>query len=430
MSVRLVLRSVLVLLSGMAVVFVAQSASAQNTRRAAVRFTSAGAHDTSFNNVSSNGGPGRLVQSAPGGNGTVFHDVVAFGNQTVYAGQQDKALLVMRLGSNGRPDTSFGTNGVATASFAGIPGGTVTEAGAFGVAVDPLGGVIAAGYIIQNALIKVAVARFTPQGALNTGFSGDGLVVTTVVSGLHSLAQAVKITSGDTITVTGFTASGANVFAIRYTNLGQLDANFGNAVPKDGIARISIPGAATPIANDMAIDSSSRILIGGTVTVSGQNVFAAWRLTSTGAADTAFSGDGFAAFWPNATAKTNGIAADGGKPVLVGEVGAPGSRQVGILRLTTSGSTDSTFDGDGWRLHNISGSSDEFANDVLIGSSSSIVITGSANDGKVFSSRYNSSGSNTFLTSVDVVSGSTEAGQAVTVDTDGRFVVGGVAAAP
>lgn len=414
---------VLALIPLLAAVF-AGSASAQVTRRHAIRYASNGTWDETFNNVNSNGGPKRLVQADPAGVGTIFHDVVvASDGKYVLAGKLNNRFLVQRLTSSGQPDSTFGTNGVVTTSFSTFAG--VTAAEAMGVAVDPLGGVIAVGSVTQSGSLKVAVARYLADGTLNMLFGTGGLVITTVSAGHLSAATAVKI-SGSNILVGGYTHN-VNVFAIRYTNTGQLDTNYGNTSPKTGISRITpVLGLSTPMANDMALDSSGRVVLGGTGTVSGQNVFAAWRLTTGGAADTGLSGDGFVAYWPGATAAGQSVATDGNKIVIAGWVNVA-NRKLGMLRFNSDGTMDTGFDGDGWKEHDIASSTSESVFEVAVGSGGAIAVTGNQSSGSTFLGRFSSSGANQSLVSVDVVPSSFETGVALAIDGSGRFVVAGQA---
>ncbi len=399
------------------------TASAQANRRHAIRFTSNGNSDSTFNNVNSNGGPGRLVQADPAGVGTIFHDVaVASDGKYVLAGVQNNRFLVQRLTSSGQPDSTFGTSGVVTTSFSNFAGVTASEA--LGVAVDPLGGVIAVGSVTQSGSLKVAVARYLSDGTLNMLFGTGGLVITTVSAGHLSAATAVKI-SGNTILVGGYTHN-VNVFAIRYTNTGQLDTGYGNTSPKTGISRITpVLGFGSPKAQDMALDSSGRVVLGGTGIVSGQNVFAAWRLTTGGAADTGFSGDGFVAYWPGASAMAESVATDGNKIVLAGSVNVANSK-LGMLRFNSDGTLDPTFDGDGWKEHDITTSSSESVFEVAVRTGGAIAVTGRQSTGRTFLGRFDSAGASQSLVSVDVVSGSTDIGVALAIDGSNRFVVAGL----
>jgi uncharacterized delta-60 repeat protein len=393
------------------------SAQAVNWRRAALRVNTDGTKDTTFNDVAANGGPGQLIQTAPNATGTGFFDLGFFGSRILLAGYRDSSFLVQRLSSNGRPDTAYGpnANGIVTSAF---PGAALSHA--YAIAVDPLGGVVAAGTVLTDGVFKGGIARLLPNGTLNPDFNADGWVVDPLQIPVHRFATAVKIT-GDNILVAYYTTSGL-ILVTRYTNTGDIDPTFGDA----GLALVTGPNEiGSAIVNDMAIDGNNRILIGGTGLIAGQNVFACWRLTSSGQRDNNFSGDSFAYFWPGKTAQALSVAADGNKVVLAGEAGGAGNRTVGILRLTSTGIGDSTFDGDGYKEHNIPESTEESAWEVAIATGNEPVVTGFSGD-RIFASRYSNTGVTEFTRRISVASNTTVEGMtALGIDGNGKFVVAG-----
>ena len=79
---------------------------------------------------------------------------------------------VTRFNSNGSLDTSFGSGGTADARF-------TTSAGVTAIVVQPNGSIVVAGSVGYN----FALARFRPNGALDTSFGSDGTVETDVAPG-------------------------------------------------------------------------------------------------------------------------------------------------------------------------------------------------------------------------------------------------------
>jgi uncharacterized delta-60 repeat protein len=76
-----------------------------------------------------------------------------------------------------------------------------------------------------------AIARFTPNGQLDTSFGNDGLV-TTDISGVFPALSAVIVQSNGQIVVGGASASGIrhqpiNTVLVRYNSNGTLDTTFG-----------------------------------------------------------------------------------------------------------------------------------------------------------------------------------------------------------
>lgn len=91
---------------------------------------------------------------------------------------------IIRYTSNGAIDKTFGSGGVAIADF----GANAPLSGAFALAIQSNGEIVAAGAAAQGALnlsfdSAFALARFTSTGQLDSSFGSGGLVTTTIVSG-------------------------------------------------------------------------------------------------------------------------------------------------------------------------------------------------------------------------------------------------------
>jgi uncharacterized delta-60 repeat protein len=101
------------------------------------------------------------------------------------------------------------------------------------VAVQSNGNIVVAGTAspgIDQADV-FAIARFTPNGQLDTSFGNDGLV-TTDISGVFPALSAVIVQSNGQIVVGGASASGIrhqpiNTVLVRYNSNGTLDTTFG-----------------------------------------------------------------------------------------------------------------------------------------------------------------------------------------------------------
>jgi hypothetical protein len=80
-------KSTIAVTLAVAVSTAAAPASAQiiDWRRLAFRYNADGTRDTSFNTRTSNGGPEKILQTAPNGTGTGFFDAAMFGTSIVQA---------------------------------------------------------------------------------------------------------------------------------------------------------------------------------------------------------------------------------------------------------------------------------------------------------------------------------------------------------
>ena len=122
--------------------------------------------------------------------------LVAAGGAFVDGGMAD--FVVWRFEENGVLDPSFGTGGRAFADFGG-------HDSAYALALQTDGRIVAAGQSSQpgNAKsVNFAVARFEPNGNLDSTFGTDGRAVTDFF-GEYDLANAVAIQPGRGIVVAG-----------------------------------------------------------------------------------------------------------------------------------------------------------------------------------------------------------------------------------
>jgi uncharacterized delta-60 repeat protein len=139
-----------------------------------------------------------------------------------------------------------------------------------------------------------AVARFTTSGALDTSFSGDG-IVTTAISSLFDAATSVALDSSGRIVVGGYSLGGVRTndlnrdfVVVRYTTAGVLDTAFSG----DGIVTSDL-GSLKDTLTSLAIDKNGRIVAtGSTKAATGNTVIALARYTAAGLLDTSFDTDG------------------------------------------------------------------------------------------------------------------------------------------
>ncbi len=91
-----------------------------------------------------------------------------------------------RLGP-GSLDPSFGTGGVVTTDF------RFRNDGASAVALQPDAKIVAVGGSSSRTDSKFALARYKPKGSLDTSFSGDGKVTTSIGARSDDGANALAL---------------------------------------------------------------------------------------------------------------------------------------------------------------------------------------------------------------------------------------------
>ncbi|MHB1038383.1 MAG: PKD domain-containing protein [Pirellulales bacterium] len=269
---------------------------------AVARYLPDGTIDPSFGDDPAN--PGIAVISASTGDDFAQAVVIQPNGKIVVAGQTVNGsncdFAVMRLDSDGTVDPAFAveTNGVATADFYG------NSDMAFSVAIDPYGGIVAAGYAYDGTQYDFAVARFTSEGILDGTFDHDGKVTVDFKASTEDLnaptrsdyARSVLIQPDGRILVGGFAknAAGDNDFAmVRFKPDGHYDTTFHS----DGKVTTDVMTGNWDYLRSLALQGD-RIIAGGYVWQSANDYdFCVLRYEANGERDMSFgppNGNGMA----------------------------------------------------------------------------------------------------------------------------------------
>jgi uncharacterized delta-60 repeat protein len=244
---------------------------------------------------------------------------------------QHPHLAVLRLLADGSLDPSFSDDGWLVESH------QYDYSELVGVAIDPLGRIVAAG---KPFVPGINVFRYAPGGNRDPAFSDDGVAV---VEGYVEASDMALDPQGRTVLL------GQNEFGeyepelIRVTSSGALDPAFAGdgtvAVEPVEVVDLATP---TPI-SEMDVDPQSRPVVGA---LYGPTLVG--RYTASGEIDAGFSADGWAPlFVRKNTARASDLAATSTGIILAGTVGRreEGYRPVLSRRQLTEGPLDS--DGDG-----------------------------------------------------------------------------------
>lgn len=118
-----------------------------------------------------------------------------------YFGGWDFCLA--RFSANGAPDPSFGSSGkVLTPMGSGDDYAT-------GLALQPDGKIVAAGFCWNGTKNDFCLARYLPSGALDTSFNNTGKLISPVGS-IDSVATALALQPDGKIVVAGYCSNGSN----------------------------------------------------------------------------------------------------------------------------------------------------------------------------------------------------------------------------
>ncbi len=162
------------------------------------------------------------------------------------------ACTILRYNTNGALDTTFDSDGMAT---------TIIALGfsANSVALQSDGKIVATGNSYNGQYSVFALARFNTNGALDTTFDTDGVVTTSFLAG-DGAASSVAIQGDGKIVVAGsiwYDGSYANFVITRYLINGALDSTFDS----DGI--VLTGWSFKDIAYAVALQADGNIVVAG-----------------------------------------------------------------------------------------------------------------------------------------------------------------------
>jgi uncharacterized delta-60 repeat protein len=198
---------------------------------------------------------------------------------------------VARYNPDGSLDTSFGDGGIVTTTF---PEGSY----AFDVALQADGKIIAAGTVFvdfnpgESSNTDFALARYNPDGTPDVTF-GNGGQVSTDFLGLEDDAFSILIQLDGKIVAVGSANDPATFYdfaAVRYLSNGSLDTTFGVA----GKVHTDFGDQNFDRARSAALQPDGRIVAAGFAISQNGGVqnFAVARYTSNGVLDTSFGTGG------------------------------------------------------------------------------------------------------------------------------------------
>jgi uncharacterized delta-60 repeat protein len=396
-------------------------------------FAQPGTLDKSFG---SNG----IVINEPGVKNTSFcaiaiqtdAKIVAAGYSTI---GQYLDFLIARYDTNGSLDGSFGVNGKVTTTI----GAGSCSIHSLHISSD--GKMIVAGYAYYDTIAAFALAKYTYDGSLDTSFGTGGIVITSF--GENSISSSSAIQEDGKIVLAGYSGFSSGVlpgvnckFALaRYNPDGSLDSTFGINGKITTAVRTMDDGALS-----MGIQSDGKIVLDGySYFQNGWNILtdiALVRYNINGILDTTFGiwGKVITEVGMSSNAHSLLILNDN-KIVVCGSAYNGSKEDIVLVQYNTEGLLDTTFGINGIITTSI-GSGDDKANCLLLQPDNKILVTGSTSnvtDGSKSNFavvRYNFNGSldNTFgsdgiaVTAIDTISSF----RAAAIQADGKILAAGL----
>ncbi|MFE4716142.1 calcium-binding protein [Streptomyces sp. NPDC056728] len=235
------------------------------------RYNTNGSLDTSFD------GDGLVLTDVSGGDEDIANGVaVQPDGKIVVVGRSvdpvsgGNRFTVVRYNSNGSLDTGFDGDGIALTDF----GTGVQEA--YAVTVQANGAIVAVGESGPN----VALARYNTDGSLDTSFDGDGRVTTPFATA--DVAGGLKVQPDGKLVVSG--TSDFDFALARYNPDGTLDSGFDG----DGKVTTSFGAGTLDGSSDLALQPDGKIVAAGI----SQADFAVARYNVDGSLDSGFGTGG------------------------------------------------------------------------------------------------------------------------------------------
>ncbi len=327
--------------------------------------------------------------------------------------------------SPGSLDAAFGTGGKV---ITGFTAGQDDEP--FSIAIQPDGYIVAAGATFNGSNADIALARYTPSGALDAAFGTGGKVTTNFSSGSDEIAIKTLLLPDGSILVAGYTsaASGADFALVKYNSTGALDAAFGSG------GKVSTDFSGNDdYAYTMAVQPDGKIILAGLTDDGNSTQFALARYLSTGAIDNTFgtAGKVVTAFSGDASI-SNMLLKSTGEIVVVGSA-QNANFDFALAQYNSSGALDASF-GVGGKFMFDFASGDDYGNAIYITSSGKFIVAGSSDnpsDGDFALALVNPNGTldAAFGTGgkvvTDFIPGNDDAITSLAIQSDGYIIAGG-----
>jgi uncharacterized delta-60 repeat protein len=238
---------------------------------------------------------------------------------------------------------------ISCASLGAITKIGANGSGARGVAIQADGKIVVAGVAITgNSDTDVALVRYHSNGTLDTSFGGTGVITRNISGRIASTdwVRGVAIQSDGKIVLVGYTQRQGDVSIglaiLRYHSDGRIDTGFAGS----GIL-VSTHPTKDKLGHTIAIQADGKIIVGGAVNcidrASGEYCTLLERYNDDGSLDTTFNGPSAS----RADFNTRGVAGltlqTDGKILVAGSKNSGNGEELAVARYQSTGQSDSGF---------------------------------------------------------------------------------------
>lgn len=244
-------------------------------------------------------------------------------------------LFLARYKIDGMLDADFAESGYIITSF----GNAQTQI--FDVNLDFYGNIVVAGWTAQDeALAAGLIARYTPDGIIDTTFGVNGH--SEILFGDFTKLQALAIQANGKIVVTGqaFIGGIQTLIVFRLNSDGSLDTTFNG-----GLQYTTLPLIVTSQGYDIAIQPDQKIVVVGSSNLTSgftNQLYTILRLNIDGTLDTTFNAPHGHIISDNGLLASSVVIQDNAQIVTCG-VKYTTAYVVVVIRYNNDGSVDSTF---------------------------------------------------------------------------------------
>ncbi|MFA6152200.1 MAG: T9SS type A sorting domain-containing protein [Chitinophagaceae bacterium] len=242
----------------------------------------AGAYDLSFN------GTGKVITGFPGAFVTGQANALQTDGKIIAAGYYQKdsdiGFAFSRYNTDGSPDMSFGTNGLAKTAYS-FKSGTVTYTFNFlnDIALQADGKVVYTGFSMTPVgNIAFISGRLKTNGTADSSFGTNGFAISNVYEGADNMGYGIAVQADNKILLGGYT-NPEGFAVVRLKPDGSADSSFG----VNGFVKLKV-GLLRSGAYSLSLQSDGKILLAGTATTSLSTVIAVVRLLADGSVDESF----------------------------------------------------------------------------------------------------------------------------------------------
>ncbi|MCD9187272.1 MAG: hypothetical protein LUM44_12630 [Pyrinomonadaceae bacterium] len=217
-----------------------------------VRYNTNGSLDTSFD------GDGKAITGVLSSTDQAYAVKLQADGKIIAAGYTYNGsnidFALVRYNTNGSLDTSFDFDGKVI-----TPVLTSTDQ-INALSIQPDGKIVAAGQSRNGTYYDFALVRYNTNGSLDTSFDTDGKL-TTLIAVSSDEVKGVAVQPDGKIVAAGYTnpGIGADYNLIRYNADGSVDTTYGTA----GRVTFDIRGASSDLLYGMALDSTGRAVAVG-----------------------------------------------------------------------------------------------------------------------------------------------------------------------